>query len=121
MKGFTLVELMLALLLLTTGLAATTFLFSRGIFATADAQEMEQAVALAQEKMEAIRGTAFSSIASESKAAVSGWSGVSREVMVTNTAMNLKQVVVTVYWNTVDGELSRSLTSHVANVSNNLT
>jgi Tfp pilus assembly protein PilV len=110
---------MLAILLLTTGLAATTFLFSRGIFATSDAEEMEQAVALAQEKMEGIRGASFASIAGESKAAVSGWSGFSREVTVTDTSTNLKQVVVTVYWNTVDGELSRSLTSHVANVSNN--
>lgn len=110
---------MLAVLLLVIGVASVTFIFGRGIFATTDAESMEQAVALAQEKMENLRGTTFGSIVSETKAAVSGWSGFSREVTVANTATNLKQVVVVVYWNTVDGELSTSLTSYAANVSNN--
>ena len=70
--GFTLLELMLAILLLTGGIAATTFVMARGMFATTDAESMEQGLALAQEKMESIRGTAFASIASEAKAAVSG-------------------------------------------------
>ena len=121
-SGFTLLEILLATLLLVGGIAASTFFFGRGIFATTDAEGMEQAVALAQEKMESIRGTTFASIASESKAAISGWTGFSREVAVTQpsgTNSDFKQVVVTVYWNTVDGELSTSLTTYVANVANN--
>lgn len=120
-KGFTLIEVMIAVVLLAGGIAAATFIFSRGMFATTDAEGMEQGMALAQEKMESVRATSFGSIASESKAAVSGWTGFSRQVEVTQpsgTNSNLKQVVVTVYLGTVDGELSTSLTTHVANVTN---
>lgn len=113
---------MIAVLLLTGGIAASAFVMGRGMFAATDMEDFEQGVALAQEKMESIRGTPFASIANESKAAVSSWTGFSREVAVTqpaSTNSDFKQVVVTAYWNTVDGELSASLTSYVANVVNN--
>lgn len=122
MKGFTLVELMIAVLLLTGGIASATFMFGRSMYATTDAELLEQGVALAQERTENIRGSSFASIASEAKAAVSGWSGFSREVAVTQPAgtnSDFKQVVVTSYWDTTAGEVSTSLTSYVANVVNN--
>ena len=121
-RGFTLIELMIAILLLVGGIAAATFMMSRGMFATADTETVEQAVALAQEKMENLRGTAFASIASEPKAPVSGWTGFSREVVVSQPAgtnSDFKQVVVTVYWTPGETEISTSLTSTVANVANN--
>ena len=117
-KGFSLIELMIAILLLVGGIASATFIFGRGLFATTDVETVGQAVGLAQEKMETLRGTAFGSVSSEAKAAVSGWSGFSREVTVSQPAgtdSDFKQVVVTVYWNTVDGELSSSLTTYVVN------
>ncbi|MBI3616441.1 MAG: prepilin-type N-terminal cleavage/methylation domain-containing protein [Candidatus Omnitrophica bacterium] len=120
--GFTLIELMIAILLLVGGVAAATFAMSRGMFAAADTETLEQAVALAQERMENLRGTAFASIANEAKAAVSSWTGFSRQVDITQPAgtnANFKQVVVTVYWTPGAAELSTSLTSYVANVNNN--
>ena len=69
-----------------------------------------------------LRGTAFASIASQPKGAVSGWPGFWREVAVTQPAgtnNSLKQVAVTVYWNTVDGEISTGITSLVTSVVNN--
>ena len=111
-------EVMAAILLLVGGIAAATFMMGRSMFATADAETVEQAIALAQEKMESIRGTAFASIGNEAKAAVSGWSGFSRDVVVTQPAgtnSNFKQAVVTVYWTPGDTELSTSLTSYVVN------
>ena len=117
--GFTLVELILAIVLLTGGISAAAFMMGRGVFATTDAEGMQQGAALAQEKMESIRGAAFGSIAGEAKAALSGWAGFSREVTVTTPQTDWKQVVVTVYWDTTGGELSTALTSYVANVSNN--
>lgn len=113
---------MIAVLLLTGGIAAATFIMGRAMFATTDTEDFQQGLALAQEKMESIRGTTFASIASESKAAISGWIGFSREVTVsqpTGANSDFKQVVVTVYWNTVDGELSTALSTYVANVANN--
>lgn len=118
-NGFTLLELVLTILLLVGGVASATFIFSRGIFATSDSQILDQAVALTQEKMETLRGSTYASMASEPKAALSGWPGFSREVTVTQPQTNLKQVVVAVYWNTIDGELSTSLATYVTDVVNN--
>ncbi len=120
--GFTLVEVILAILVLVVGVASATFVFARGIYSTTEAEGMETAAALAQEKMESTRATSFASIASESRAAVSGWSGFEREVAVSQpsgTNSNFKQVVVTVYWSMTGGELSTLLTTYVANVANN--
>lgn len=123
-NGFTLIEVILATLLLVSGISAATFVFSRGMYAgaTIDTEMNTQALGLAEEKMEQIRGTTFGSIASEAKAAVSSWSGFSREVTVSQpsgTNSDFKQVVVTTYWNGNEGELSTSVTSTVANVANN--
>lgn len=121
-RGFTLVEMMIAVLLLVGGVAAATFMFGRGIGATMDTENVDQGVALAQEKMENLRGTAFAAVASEAKAAVSGWTEFSRDVVVSQPAgtnTDFKQVVVTVYWQTTTGEVSTALTSYVANVLNN--
>ena len=121
--GLTLVEVMLATLLLVGGVSAATYVFGRTLYAgsTIDTESFAQARALAEEKMEQIRGTSFGSVASESKAAISGWSGFSREVGVSQpsgTNSDFKQAVVTVYWDSNEGELSTSLTSYVANVAN---
>lgn len=119
--GFTLLEVILAILLLVTGIASATFMFGRGIYGTTDAEAMQTAVALAQEKMEGLRGTSFGSIASEARGPVSGWTGYEREVVVSQPAgtnADLKAVVVTVYWDATGGELSTSLTSYVADVAN---
>ena len=121
-RGFTLVELIIAVLLLVGGIAASTFMFGRGIVATTDTEMLEQGVGLAQEKMENLRGPAFAPIISEAKAAISGWIEFSRDVVVSQPAgtnSDFKQAVVTVYWQTTTGEVSTSLTSYVANVLNN--
>lgn len=121
-RGFTLLEIILAILLLATGIAAATFMFGRGLYGTTDAEAVQTAVALAQEKMEDLRGTSFGSIASEARGPVSGWTGYEREVTVSQPAGtngDFKQVVATVYWTVTGGELSSSLTSYVANVANN--
>ena len=113
---------MLATLLLVSGVAACTFFMSRGIFATTDVENMQQGLGLVQERLEQIRGTPFSSIVSGSKAPISGWPGFSRQVVVTQpsgTNSDLKQVVVTVTWETTGGELSTSLTTYAANIANN--
>lgn len=121
LRGFTLLEVMLALVLLVGGISAATYLFSRGMYAATDSESITQAAALAQERLEQLRGAVFGSISSEAKAAVAGWSGFSREVAVSQPAGtngDFKQVVVTVYWDSNEGELSTALTTYVADVDN---
>ena len=120
--GFTLMELMISILLIVGAVAAATFMMGRGMFAATGTETFQQAVALAQERMENLRGATFASIVSKLRAPVSGWTGFDRKVDVSQPAgtnSDFKQVAVTVYWSTVDGELSTSLTSTVANVVNN--
>lgn len=109
----------MTVVLIAMGLSALSMAFSRAVFASSDAKYLRVATALAQLKLEEFQGTAFSSIAGESRAAVSGFTGFERQVTVTSspggTDSNFKQVVVTVYWQTKGGELSTSLTTYVAN------
>ncbi len=122
LTGFTLIEVMIAILLIVGAVASAAFMMGRGMFAATDTETLQQGIALAQEKMENLRGTAFASIASESRAPIGGWTGFERQVAVSQPAgtnSDFKQVGVTVYWSTVEGELSTSLTTYVANVINN--
>ena len=127
-KGFSLLELMIAVALLVIGVLSATFMFSRGMFATSDVEATEQAIALAQERMESIRGTPFSSISIGTTTESTPLPDYSRQVAVSlakdvpptgDSAGDLKQVVITVSWNTSGGQLSTSVTSYVANVANN--
>ena len=121
-QGFTLVEVILSVALLLGGIAAATFVFGRGIFATVDSEAGQQGMALAQERLEQLRGNSFASIVNEARAAVAGWTGFFRQVAVTQPAgtdTDFKQVVVTVDWTTTAGQNSTSLTSYVCNVANN--
>ena len=119
---------MIAVALLIIGVLSATFVFSRGMFAVSEVEATEQAIALAQERMESIRGTPFSSISIGTTTESTPVSGYSRQVAVSlakdvpptgDSAGDLKQVDVTISWNTSGGQLSTSVTSYVANVANN--
>ena len=117
MKGFTLLEVLLALLLFTAAFIALSLAVSQGLFVSGDSEASLVASNLAQEKMEEIRNTAYSSIANEAKAAVSGFSSYQREVVVSTPLTNLKQVAVNVYWFNKANELSVSLVTYASNSS----
>lgn len=113
-KGFALLELLLTILLLTSGLAAIFEAMSIGLFAAGDNENSLVALNLAEEKMEEIKNKSYGSIANEAKAVVSGFSVFQRDVVVTTPQANLKQVTVTVYWNTQANELNVALVTYVS-------
>ncbi len=113
--GFTLLEVLLALLLVTVGSLALSQAFSLGLFASADDESLLVSTQLAQEKMEEIRNKSYASIANETRAAVSGFSGFEREVVVSTPLTSLKQVSVNVYWFNKASELSTSLVTYASN------
>lgn len=115
-KGFTLLEVLMAVLLLTTGFMALSGAFSMGLFASGNSESLLLATHLDQEKMEEIRNKSYASVASETRAAVSGFPSFEREVAVSTPLTNLKQVSVNVYWNNKGDELSTSLVTYVSNI-----
>lgn len=115
--GFTLLEMMLALVLFAVGTVAIMELMQRAHAGVADGENVLIATHLAQRRLEELRNTAYGSLVSESKASVtspSGFTRFSRAVTVTESLSSLKQIVVTVYWNTQGGEASTSLQTHVS-------
>ena len=115
-QGFTLLEVLLTILLITSAFLALVQAFSTGLFASGTSEGLLIATNLAQEKMEELKDKSYASIANETKAAVTGFSQYQREVVVTTPSSSLKQVVVNVYWNHKDDELSTDVTTYVSNI-----
>ena len=113
-KGFTFLEVLLAVVVLAVGSVSLLQAISMGLFAGAINETELIAVNLAQEKMEWIRNTAYASIVSEARADVSGFSAFKREVIVTTPQANLRQVTVNVYYTIKNSELTKSLTTYVS-------
>ena len=117
--GFTLLEMILALVLFATGTVAAMDLFQRAQAGQTDGENVLIATHLAQRRLEELRNTTYGSLANEAKASVSspsGFSRFSREVAVTTPYTNLKQVVVTVYWNAPGGETNVSVRTYRSGV-----
>lgn len=115
-KGFTLLEVILAIVLLGTGLAVLLQVVSTGLFAGGQNEDTIIAANLIQEKIEELRNATYSTIASEDKAAVSGFSAFNRKVDVTTPQTGLKQVSVTVYWFAKADEMNTNMVTYVSDI-----
>ena len=116
--GVTLLEVMLALMLFAGSTVAVVGAMQDAHVGVADSENVLTALSLAQYRMEQLRNTVYSTLASESKASIttpSGYTRFSRAVTVTTPYTNLKQVVVTVYWTTPAGETNVSLQTYRSN------
>ena len=117
--GFTLLEVLLALVLFGVSTVSIIEVMQHAHAGMVDGESILTAASLAQRRLEELRNTAYSSLANESKAAVStpsGYSLFSREVTVTTPYTNLKQIVVTVYWTVTGGETSVSVQTYRSNI-----
>ncbi|MBI3315608.1 MAG: prepilin-type N-terminal cleavage/methylation domain-containing protein [Candidatus Omnitrophica bacterium] len=114
--GFTLLEVLLAIVLLTTAILSLFEAFSGGLFLGSRNESDLVALNLAREKMESIRNTAYAGVVDETKAVVTGFPAYEREVVVTTPQTDLKQVAVNVTWEDKSTELSTSLVTYVSNV-----
>ena len=112
-QGFTLLEIILTILLLILGVIALSQAMSTGMLASTDAENVDLALNIAQTKMETIKNTAFSGIASNGPTADANFPNFSTTVTVTGT--DPKQVDVTVAWNVQGGSTNVGLTTLVAN------
>ena len=114
-KGFTLLEVLLAVVLFTAGVVIITGLFSAALVSSVDPENTGIAMTLAQKRIEEVRNLSFDTgILSESKAAVSGFAGFQRSVNVTTPYTDLKQVTVNVYWSYKGGETTTTLVTYIS-------
>jgi len=115
-NGVTLLELVIALVLLTIGSTSLMHVMSMGMFADSNLGQSVMAMNLANEKMEEIKNTAFASISSSSESGSSiGFSVFdSRVVTVTDTETDLKDVKVEVQWTPKGGQQSVAVETYIA-------
>jgi type IV pilus assembly protein PilV len=108
--GFTLIELMITLVILSIGLVALAGLQVSAIKGNTFSKRMTAAVTIANQKLEQIKDTAYANILSESSTQITQSNMTfTRQVMVTNNTplANTKTVNVTVTWS--DGSNSHSV------------
>jgi type IV pilus assembly protein PilV len=109
-NGFTLIEVMIALVVMSIGLTALAAVQISAIRGNAFSKRMTTAVSIADGKMEQIKNGSYASIISESATQVTQSNmNFTRQVMVTNNSplANTKTVNVTVSWS--DGSNSHSV------------
>jgi len=109
-------EVLLVIVLLVAVFFPLIQMLSRGLVASGEASGTNVALKLAQTRLEQIKNTVYSSIASESKATVPASPAFKRQVVVSEPSTNLKAVRVVVFWFTSDGsEVSVEVQSLIAN------
>ena len=113
-RGFTLLEVLISIVILTIGVVSIIWAFNTGMFASTDIENVDLALNLAQERMEYIKDTGYA-FTGDTKASVSGFSAFQRQATVTMLQPNLKQIDVTVYWQMKGSETSITLTTYIAN------
>jgi len=115
-KGFTLLEVLIATVILTVGVAAIIWAFSAGMYATTDIENVDLALNIAQAKMEQIKNTPFASLADSGPTADANFPRFSITVNVAE-GQNPMQVDVTVNWNVKGGSTGFTLTTLTADYS----
>ncbi len=98
-KGFSLLELLIALVILSISILALSGLMTTTTKNNAFGGHITEATTLAQDKLEELRASPWTNIVGNSDT-VSGSTGINynRICEVTNLAPNLKQVQVTIRW-----------------------
>ena len=115
--GFTLLEVMLAILLLGTGFAVLLQVVSTGLSASGVNENEIIAVNLAQEKIEELKNTLYASITDETPpVAVTGFPAFTREVLVTTPQANLKEITVKVYWYVKSTQTNLTMVTYVSDI-----
>lgn len=111
--GFSLLEVLLAVLLLGIGFAVLLQVVSAGLFAGSVNENEITAAYLAQEKIEEIRNADLYTVTPEPKSAVSGFPAFTRQLAVSTPRSGLLQITVTVYWYARSAETSLSMVTYV--------
>ena len=118
--GFSLLEILLTLIILSAGVIGLSRAFSTGIFASTDVEYTELALGIAQAKLENIYGTA-GGVSDEAMHSVDSEDFVGEiyqnrnfQIGVATDENDPEQVDVTVYWDVKGSQASITLTTLMA-------
>ena len=115
-QGFTLIELLVTVVLATSGLMVLMHLVGVAIFADSDLEYSLISLNLANEKLEELRDSDYSTVASVTESSISGFSWVDdRIVTVSEIDSDLKDVQVEVRWMQKGGRQSVNVRTYIAN------
>ena len=118
--GFSLLEVMLAILLFGTGLVFLLQIVNTGLFVGGQNEDTVIAANLAQEKIEELRNDAYADLVSETPAvAVPGFPAFTREVSVgdsTPAQTGLKEVSVKVNWAAKNSVMTTTMVTYVSDI-----
>lgn len=127
-KGFTLLEVLITLIILTVGIIALVWAFSTGIYAASDVENVDLALNIAQAKIEYIfqnlKGTDITTLnmetyESDNSGADSDFSDFTVSVNLTDQNhpnQDQLKVDVTVAWDTKGGQASVTLSTLVTDL-----
>jgi len=101
-KGFTLIEVLLTVVVLSVGVVGVTKAFNVGLFSTVDTRKTETALNIARARMEEVKNTPFASIVDSGPTADPDFPAFSVEV--DESGGNPMQVEITVTWQDREGE-----------------
>lgn len=116
-RGFTMVEVLVALAIISVGMIAILMAFSAALAMSRNVEEEETAVCIANAVMEQLKGTAYQNLqpyTQDASAIFSGLTGYTVSVALTKPA-NPAQVEVTVSWPAKGGTAAVALATLAAN------
>ena len=114
-RGFTLLEVLLAVLLFTISLVALVHAFNVGMLASTDVESVDLALNIGQSSLESVKNTSYAGVSSSGPTADPIFPRFNVTKTVTQPLSNLKRVDITVSWNVQGGQTSVVLTAYKAN------
>ncbi len=106
-SGFTLIEVMIAMVILTIGLLGTAALITEIIRGNQISNRVTTATTLAQDKMEEIKGSGYDSAADETDNynTIDDYPLYKRDVVVVPLGTGMKEITVIVYWDSDNSQV----------------
>ncbi len=115
-KGFTLLEILLIIIILILVFFPLLEMLSSGLLVSDKVKSTNTAMILAQQQMEAVKNSSFTSISSTPQTTIASYPAYSSQVIVSTPQTNLKDVQVIVYWLSVTGsQTSVSIETFISN------
>ena len=112
-KGFTLLEIMIAVSIAAFGITAIILSFSIAVGGAIDTESTGIALHLAEDRLEEMHNLDYATgLVSETRAAVSGFPLFERQVDISEPFTDLKQAIVTVYWKSKGTDVSTILRTY---------